>query len=313
MITVIIPAYNAEKCIDRCIQSLIMQANSKFKVIIVNDGSSDRTREICHKYLKNNDYINYIEQKNMGVGAARNTGLELCTTSHVCFLDSDDEFPANAIEMMEKEIEKAELVIGGICKKQKNKEKLFIPKRKILNKKIDIDKSVIEDMYFINSACGKIYNYDVIKSNNIRFSNMRYGEDTEFVYSYLKYIKSVYFVSEIWYCVNVTENSASLKTIPYVWECMENLYEKGIEIDNNEYLSQMLLLRSIKTTLLVKIREGKSEFIKTCEKIILYIKTNSIKYHNYKGIYNKFVWKNLNRENYKLLYLTMKLREYLNI
>lgn len=101
MLTIVIPAYNVEKYIGQCLNSLINQNVSNFNIIIVNDGSTDDTEEICKKYLSNGN-IKYIYQENQGLGAARNTGLKYVDTPYVSFLDSDDWQDVRFVEKFEK-------------------------------------------------------------------------------------------------------------------------------------------------------------------------------------------------------------------
>lgn len=91
ILTIVVPAYNVEKYLEQCLDSLAEQTVGCFKVIIVNDGSTDGTADICKKYvLETNGLIEYVYQENKGLGAARNKGLSLVETPYVCFLDSDD-------------------------------------------------------------------------------------------------------------------------------------------------------------------------------------------------------------------------------
>lgn len=91
LVTIVVPAYNMEKYIRQCLDSLVGQTNQNFNIIVVNDGSTDNTGEICEKYVNlYPDIIKYVYQTNKGLGAARNTGLQLVTTKYVSFLDSDD-------------------------------------------------------------------------------------------------------------------------------------------------------------------------------------------------------------------------------
>lgn len=91
LLTIIVPAYNVEKYIAECLNSLVKQTLQNHKIIIVNDGSTDNTEKICLEYQeKYKDIITYIYQENQGLGAARNAGLKLVDTPYLCFLDSDD-------------------------------------------------------------------------------------------------------------------------------------------------------------------------------------------------------------------------------
>ena len=90
LISVIIPAYNAEKVLPRCLDSLICQTWPAWEVLVVNDGSKDRTEEICRAYAKENPGIRLLAQKNAGPSAARNNGLEQARGKYISFVDSDD-------------------------------------------------------------------------------------------------------------------------------------------------------------------------------------------------------------------------------
>lgn len=120
-LSVIIPVYNSEKYIDRCLQSVCNQiCKYTYQIIIVNDGSKDKSNEIIQKYLKKFTNIRYVEQQNSGVAAARNRGMEDIQSKYVMFIDSDDFIPYNAIELlMEKAYEKeADIVEGSYSNKQ---------------------------------------------------------------------------------------------------------------------------------------------------------------------------------------------------
>ncbi|WP_288189226.1 glycosyltransferase family 2 protein, partial [Clostridium sp. CAG:43] len=91
LLTIIVPAYNVEKYIAECLDSLVNQTKRNHKIIIVNDGSTDGTETICLDYKnKYSDLITYIYQDNKGLGGARNTGMKEVKTPYLCFLDSDD-------------------------------------------------------------------------------------------------------------------------------------------------------------------------------------------------------------------------------
>lgn len=96
-ISVIVPAYNAEKTINRCLESIVKQTISNFKVYVVNDGSTDSTATILDNY-KNDGRFNIIHISNSGVSAARNTALQLVDTDYVTFIDSDDYVDKNYLQ-----------------------------------------------------------------------------------------------------------------------------------------------------------------------------------------------------------------------
>lgn len=106
LLTIIVPAYNVEKYITDCLNSLIYQSQMNHKIVIVNDGSTDKTEEICLEFKKNNeDLITYVYQENKGLGGARNTGMRYVDTPFLCFLDSDDWLNNRFVECFSKMIE----------------------------------------------------------------------------------------------------------------------------------------------------------------------------------------------------------------
>lgn len=109
LITIIVPAYNVEKYIRECVNSLIHQTRMKHKIVIVNDGSTDRTEEVCMELKKDHEeLITYVSQENQGLGGARNTGMKYVDTPYLCFLDSDDWLNSYFIECFSKMIERTD-------------------------------------------------------------------------------------------------------------------------------------------------------------------------------------------------------------
>ncbi len=102
LISIIVPVYNTEAFLERCLQSLLRQglAEDEFEIILVNDGSTDGSLQICEKYSKIHDNIRIISQANGGIGAARNTGMSLARGEYVCFVDSDDDLSENGLSEM---------------------------------------------------------------------------------------------------------------------------------------------------------------------------------------------------------------------
>ena len=98
--SLIIPVYNGEKYIQTCINSILIQTYNNFEVIIIDDGSTDRTRIICEELTKNNSKIKYIYQENGGVSKARNRGIEESKGDYITFIDIDDYIESNTLELI---------------------------------------------------------------------------------------------------------------------------------------------------------------------------------------------------------------------
>lgn len=314
LISIIVPIYNREKTLARCIQSVLQQTYQNFELILVNDGSFDGTGRICQQYLARDNRIIYVSQKNQGVGTARNVGIQRSNGKYMLFLDSDDALMENALEVLCKEAGKA-LVIGGLCKQENGKESTFLPvKERIKGRKL-ISNAITnrKKMYFINSLGGKIFSSEIIKDGRIEFLQKSYGEDTDFVYQYISKCLDVIFLDQIVYRYYATESSLSQRKIYDPWEKMVGLYERGSSqiLRAKDYRNQYLLLsRSIRTSLLLAARVSRHEFKNTVMKIRVYLKRNHLT--NFKGhisFYDDLVYRLVkNQGGESSLYAIFKIR-----
>lgn len=313
-ITIIIPFYNAECFVERCVRSLFSQTYTDFKAILINDGSKDKTRELLKKYVEQDKRFTYIEKENGGEGSARNAGLEILDTPYVFFLDCDDEIPEDTVETYMKYIGTADLIVGGIKKKTSKKTKIYLPQEKMVTGRKKIAESVIYDMCFINPICSKLYRTDLLKKNKIMFNNFKFGEDTDFTYRYLYVAENILYIEKVVYCINEVAGSMSLRPVPMVGIYMKAIYENGSQLDlENQWFQYMLFLRTIKTTLLVKIREGKKEFMSACNDMYHYTGQSNINMNIRGGIYNKFILRNLMNMRFNMLYFVLKIRTLLGV
>ncbi len=103
MISVIIPVYNTEQYLHRCIDSVLASAYQEFEILLVNDGSTDHSPDICRQYAEKASRIRLINQKNQGVSAARNRGIDASTGDWIVFLDSDDRISPDFLRMVAQE------------------------------------------------------------------------------------------------------------------------------------------------------------------------------------------------------------------
>ena len=101
-ISIIVPVFNVEKYLDRCIQSLLSQGLDKqeFEVILVNDGSTDSSRSICEKYAGREGIFRIVDQENQGAGSARNTGIRYACGDYLCFVDADDDLKEGGLKRL---------------------------------------------------------------------------------------------------------------------------------------------------------------------------------------------------------------------
>ena len=220
-VSIITPVYNVEECIERCIDSVINQTYKDFELLLIDDGSKDKSIHIAKSLLEKTD-INYkiITQNNSGVSAARNRGIEEAVGDYITFLDSDDYIDSRFVELMYKKAEtaKSDVVFcdysevdaeGKVLVKNRTKcLKEFISGKEAALKQLSDDITI-----GMRSA---IYRTSIIKDNNLFFDSKRkYGEDMIFIVKALLYADKVVSVNEIlaYYVIwgnSVTQN-VSLK------------------------------------------------------------------------------------------------------
>lgn len=199
-VSIIVPAYNAESTIERCILSVVAQSYKNFELIIVNDGSTDSTRKICTTFLQDNR-IKLFDKHNSGVSAARNTGIDLSTGKYVLFLDADDTLSPTACEYYVHIMDKGvDLCIADFHR---------IKNGKVINTDT-MNLSLIEGIYnkreftelfeilykhhYINSPWGRCYRRDKMED---RFTEkLNIGEDLLFNLSYLLHCDKIMILDE---------------------------------------------------------------------------------------------------------------------
>ena len=178
VISVIIPAYNAEKFIDRSLSSVLNQTYNNIEIIVVNDGSSDSTQAIVKDFQKNNGNIVLINKDNGGVSSARNLGIENAKGEYVVFLDADDVLLPDSLETMLRIIHESNADIVSTLVSLSETEKcsevvVWDTETAIMN--------VIKDHPATYTACGKLYKTEKIR--NIKFPiNAKFGEDCYFIF-----------------------------------------------------------------------------------------------------------------------------------
>ena len=216
LFSIIIPAYNCGKCIERTVNSIISSGLTDYEIIIVNDGSTDDTTSVCHSLCSQYTFIKYIEQKNSGVSAARNTGISISTGEYLMFFDADDTAAENGFSECVAIIENEKpdiLVFGMSFDYYKNgkiyrSDKLISEQNGLLNK--NQIKAELESLYNTNSltsACNKIFKRALIMDNKILFNtNYFLMEDFLFSLDCLKVSGNMYCLPKALYYYKQSEN-----------------------------------------------------------------------------------------------------------
>lgn len=214
MISIIVPVYNVEKYLERCIESILSQTYKNFELIIINDGSSDKSIDICEKYKAIDSRIIFINQSNKGVSAARNVGLDIAKGDYVAFVDSDDYIENDMYEILINSIEgnNADISVCGFYELRPNNKRneLFIKKESFIMKSEDCINKFFEENYIkdlMYAPWNKLFKRKVI--GDIRFNEkLSMGEDILFIFECLGNCNSIFFNNKSKYNYIYRENSA---------------------------------------------------------------------------------------------------------
>lgn len=313
-VSVIIPVYNVEKYLKKCLDSIIKQTLEDIEIIVVNDGSPDNSQSIIDEYAKKDKRIIPIIQENGRQGKARNTGLKIAKGEYISFVDSDDYLELNMLEKMYNEAKNndSDIVICGhyVCYEDSNKKEIAI-----------INDNLVQDT--INNKHNKLLNIiapwcklckkDLIIDNEITFMEKIYYEDLAFSLKILALANKISFVNEPLYNYIVREGSTmtssnlvrNLDIITAFDDAIKyfkkhNLYKKYYQeleflaIDNI-YISTIVRIVRSKAT-----NQEKMDIIK---KLLNFMNDNFSSYK--KNIHIKELSKNR-----KLIYKLINLKQY---
>lgn len=240
-VSVIIPVYNVEKYLNRCIGSIVNQTYTDLEIILVDDGSPDNCPQMCDEWALKDSRIKVIHKENSGAGLARNTGLENATGDYVTFVDSDDYIAPETVEKCVEVLLKngSQLAMFGRVDVSYNGRQVKKPVKtdKILFENKEIVCDILPGL-FVNErgfgvgVCGKIVDLNVIKSHGLRFNSERelLSEDAYFLLELFTHLKSVSLIPENYYYYVQNENSFS-RTYKKNYQAMnDNFITRSIEL-----------------------------------------------------------------------------------
>ena len=191
LISVIVPIYNAEKFLSQCIDSVLNQSYKNIEIILLNDGSKDKSGSICQEYAEKDTRIIYIEKNNSGVSDTRNMGLKQATGDYIFFLDSDDYLAPQCFEILYMASGEGQLAITGYYLDFTNKRNIYIPQQaygsytNIKEFLLDFHKYYATKFNFV---WGKLYRTEIIRKHNITFrEEIQLGEDQLFNQDYYRF------------------------------------------------------------------------------------------------------------------------------
>ncbi|MCI7813660.1 MAG: glycosyltransferase family 2 protein [Lachnospiraceae bacterium] len=258
-VTIVIPAYNREETIERCLDSVLCQTYANLEILVIDDGSVDRTPEILREYEEKDTRVLVITKENTGVSDSRNCGIGYASGEYIQFLDSDDWLPENATELFVSAIQKndSDMVIADYYRVRGHQlyQSGAIEEPGTLSRtefaEIMIDKA--SDFYY-GVVWNKFYRREILMEQEIRFSeDLQWCEDFLFNLDYLRYAAHIEVIKEpVYYYVKTKGSLVNTQTTPVnviktkmrLYEYYKDLYESLDLYEDNKLKIQMFLVQA---------------------------------------------------------------------
>ena len=248
-VSLIIPIYNSQDYIARCLDSLLKQTLEDIEIVCINDGSTDKSLEILEEYSKKYSNIKVYSKENGGCGSARNMGIDNAEGEYIEFVDSDDILEQDAVEKMYKQAKKynSDLVVCGMHRiDEQNGKLLTTDMMNVKLETINIEKNGLNNLLFINPGpCNKLHKKSIFKV--ARFPKIPVVDDLMLTLQYMPYIKNISFVREPLYKYKVRKESG-VNTLNYsTYEQMKEMFiqikqeyiKMGLEKEYLDYIDKM--------------------------------------------------------------------------
>lgn len=218
LISIIVPVYNVEKYIDRCIFSLIEQSYTDLEILLIDDGSTDKSGYICDQWASKDNRIKVVHSSNRGVSHARNLGLSIASGEYISFMDADDWIDLDMYESMMRYIEQfhSDIHVGGFIVDYPGRTALTLKRgmphsmtpQEAMLEMLSLEKKVL----FRGHLCDKLFKFDVLK--DIRLDErLKLSEDTWFFWQALQNAKLVSYAPQFSYHYYMRRESATHKKL----------------------------------------------------------------------------------------------------
>lgn len=301
IISIIIPFYNAEQYIGKCIESITNQTYSNLEIILINDGSTDKSLNIVNEFSQMDDRIKIINKQNEGVSSARNEGLKNATGNYICFVDSDDYIEKDCLQILYNKIKSTDSdIVRANFFENKNKKIRF-------KKNITINMTNIEEKhkiivrafesYDFNSVWGQLISKRIL--NNVTFDEkLKMAEDFKFNLSIIEKAKRISLISNFLYNYNKNDFGINFnKDISKVERKIKDITKVYSELYLKNYNSNLIFSRLLREIVpqFLEMYNFKEEEIK---KIIKFINEEKI----FREVKEKFDINKLKKSKYFIIY-----------
>ncbi|MFC0476129.1 glycosyltransferase family 2 protein [Robertmurraya beringensis] len=269
-VSVVVPVYNCELYLAYCLDSILSQTYKNIEVIVINDGSKDKSDEICREYQARDQRIKYEYQENQGPSSARNKGLQLASGDYIAFIDADDTVEKTYIQTLLENLQENNSDLACCGYREINVKGSFLHTDFNFNHSLSLE----EIMLMVCSGTGgvlwgKLYKSEIIKNNNIFLDpNIFMSEDLVFVLEYISHCKRFSETKEFLYNYNrLNERSISsnfsnkyLNNSLAVCKQIEHIFN-SVKIDSS--ITRKVIAERIQSTLIKRIEaRSKTTWIK---------------------------------------------------
>lgn len=334
LISIIVPVYNSEKYIDKCINSILNQTYKKIELILIDDGSTDNSGHLCEVYAKVDRRVKVMHVKNSGVASARNKGIEATRGEFIQFVDSDDYIDRDMVETLAHEMNnKVDIVMCGYKRLSKDHNGKIDVKNINLYNQVSITKEVFLNEFgnifknqYINYLWNKLYVASIIKNNNVKFDNsINWGEDLMFNLEYLGYCNNITIISKLLYnYINYNNNSITSKFNSELHNNQQKMYKAVRKFlkSNNEYLGENKKVVETKFTDAIIMclsnlfcKNSNYKKLEIINKISEIIEVegvrDNLKYFAYGGVSKKIIGKFISDKSLNSIYYYFRIKDYI--
>ena len=283
-VSIVVPVYNMEKYLEKCMDSLVNQTLEDIEIIVVNDGSTDNSLKILKKYKrKHPDKIVIINQENQGISSARNNGIDIATGKYIGFVDSDDYIKYDMFEKLYNKIEKtkSDIVVCNYKKYfMKNEEFIDVDMVKNINKNnIFEEPTILNNIYF--APWNKLYKRSLFE--DIRFPIQKKYEDINAILKVFFKAKKIDKISESLYLYRINENGETLTInkkicdIVFIFEDLINYIKDKNKYDLIKYEFKKLCIDQLFYYLILSYSIKDKKYIKDFTKEIIRVLDTNFK------------------------------------
>ena len=299
-ISIIVPIYNAERYLNRCIKSLINQTKENIEFILVNDGSTDSSEEIIKSYKDKR--IKYFKNKNQGIGKTRNFGMQKATGKYIMFLDSDDYLSTNACDELFSKAEKdnLDLVINNFYRVEEETEKkveVIIPEFK--NTTLKDNKRLLLDVNL--APWNKLYKRELLKKNKIQFVEDLKYEDAPFVVEAMDKAKKIGYIKKFLNYYVIHKNSETTVRDEKIFDIIEIVDKMRKYFSKRKEFTETVDKLSVRIltnyTIQQRVQQDKEVGMQFIDRAFQYMKANipdykDNKYYENRGFLRRMIEKN---------------------